>query len=357
MGKYEITIGDAKYEVEAPDFETANKDLKKHVQTEFNEKEAAEIEQQPAWQKPIQALSDVARVGTDTLAFGLPDYLAGGDQSARTAAARDRMGWAGTALDVGMLSRFLPTAVPKVVAALKGGPAARTAVGAATAAGEGAAYGAGTAATHDGDVGGDAGMGAVGGILGHGLGSAVNKVAKAFSPSDIPAATKILKVDHLKKPTNTQKIEATINKANEGVSGPTAQSQVQSGMKGLVLNAAPREFTPEQTRLMRKVYEPDLMTRGTKAVGNLLSDKMVAGGALASGGLLTMNPVAAAAIGGGMLAGGRALKAVSKGGTDEAVQNLRRTMHKQPKFKGPVSELEKARIANMMREGLLDYDD
>jgi len=344
------------YRTDAPTLEEAIKSVKEHVQKEFNTKEAKDIEASPAWQRPFQAIEDVARVGVDTVAAGIPDYLAGGDQSMKTAAARDRMGWAGTALDVGTAARFIPSLVPKAIKWAAGGPLARTVVGSTTAGGEGAVYGGVNAATHDQDVPTGAALGGVGGQIGHAIGSGVNRIVKAFSPSDIPKTTGILSTSGLKAPTNVQKIEAAINQSNQGTSGPQAQKQVQDKLKSLVVNAKPKEFTPTQTSLMKKVYEGDPATNVSREVGEFLNNKLLAGGA-GIGALATGSPLAAAAIGGGMLAGGKVLKGISQGGTEEAVQNLRRTMFKVPKFKGPVSEAEKARIANMVKVGLLSQQE
>jgi hypothetical protein len=51
------------------------------------------------------------------------------------------------------------------------------------------------------------------------------------------------------------------------------------------------------------------------------------------------------------------MKAVSAGGTQEAIQNLRRMMYGTPRFVGPVSEAAKVRFSNAARQLGLDLTD
>ena len=70
------------------------------------------------------------------------DYFAGDDSvSMSTKAAKDRTGWAGTALDVATAAKYIPTLVPRAVAAIGGGPGVRALTAGGTAAAEGGTLG------------------------------------------------------------------------------------------------------------------------------------------------------------------------------------------------------------------------
>lgn len=361
MGNYTLTDAKGKeYDVEAPSIEEATKGFKDWQQKQINDQYTKNAEEAPAWAKPLMAVQDAALSGIDTLSAGtVPwavDKLTGTEDATQaTAASKNRMGWAGTALDVGMLSRFLPSLAPKAIQYMKGGPAAKTIVGATTAAGEGAGVGAVTAATHDDDVPTGAGLGAAGGAIGQAIGSGINRVAKAFAPSDIPAATKITVLPA--KPTRTQIVESTVNNARSAASKSDSALAEQKALKDAfeALNTGPqgKALTPGQRALVEKIYQGDPATNASRVAGNFLGNKFLApaasaGVAAAAGGFIPGLLTA-----GGLAAGSRALKGISAGGTEDAVQNLRRTMAKHPKFVGPISVEERAKLANMVRQGLL----
>lgn len=75
--------------------------------------------------KALQALDDMARIGVDTASFGFADpaigYLTGENERAKTQAARERAGWAGTGMDVATAIETAPVALTgKVIGVGKG---------------------------------------------------------------------------------------------------------------------------------------------------------------------------------------------------------------------------------------------
>lgn len=159
---------------------------------------AARYEAMPAWQKPLQAADDTARLLASGLTFGYVDKLAGylgGEgteaERERTQQARDRAGAAGTAAEIAGA-----VAVPMAAAGEGVTLAGRLGTGGMTGAkgllarsalmgAEGAGYGALTAAGNDQDISEGAGYGAVGGALGNVAGEAISagvgKVAGLFN--------------------------------------------------------------------------------------------------------------------------------------------------------------------------------
>lgn len=69
--------------------------------------------------KALQAADDMARIGADTATFGFADpligNLTGNDERAKTNEARERAGWAGTALDVATAAATAPAMASKFV--------------------------------------------------------------------------------------------------------------------------------------------------------------------------------------------------------------------------------------------------
>lgn len=170
---------------------------------------AARYEAMPAWQKPLQAADDTARLLASGLTFGYADKLAGylgGEgteaERERTQQARDRAGAAGTAAEIAGA-----VAVPMAAASKGVTLAGRLGTGGMTGAkgllarsalmgAEGAGYGALTAAGNDQDISEGAGYGAVGGALGNVAGEAISagvgKVAGLFNKKpDIPSVEKL----------------------------------------------------------------------------------------------------------------------------------------------------------------------
>jgi hypothetical protein len=147
------------------------------------------LDERPWYSKLGEAADDTARLVADSATFGLADRLAGrmgGEgleaERAKTRAASDRAGWAGTAAQViGALGplgaaskvvRSLPGVSSAVQLGGKSGLAART----GAAAVEGAGFGAADAAGHDQDIAEGAKWGAVAGAAGNVAGEAASKV-------------------------------------------------------------------------------------------------------------------------------------------------------------------------------------
>jgi hypothetical protein len=151
--------------------------------------ESGSSDERPWYSKLGEAADDTARLVADSATFGLADRLAGhmgGEgleaERAKTKAASDRAGWAGTAAQVvgalgplGAISRVVRS-LPGVSSAVqlggKSGLAART----GAAAVEGGGFGAANAVGHDQDIVEGAKWGAVAGAAGNVAGEAVSKV-------------------------------------------------------------------------------------------------------------------------------------------------------------------------------------
>lgn len=152
----------------------------------------------PWYQDAAQAADDMVRLAAKGLTFGYADKLAGflgGEgteaERAKTAAAAERAGSAGTVAEIGgavttpmgLAGRGLTLAGRAGTGAMTGakGLAARTGLMGL----EGAGYGALTAAGHDQDIATGAAFGAAGGALGNvageGLSAGLSKAAGAFN--------------------------------------------------------------------------------------------------------------------------------------------------------------------------------
>jgi hypothetical protein len=120
-------------------------------------------------------------------------------------------------------------------------------------------------------------------------------------------------------------------------------------------------YSPGQVALLNKIAAGDPATNVARKFGNYLDNKIisgVAGGGVGLGVGAGAGPVAGLLSGlataGAVSGGANLLKRVSAGGTEEALQNLRRTMTRTPKYIGPVSQAERNRIRLMAQKGLLD---
>lgn len=366
MAKFEIVGADGiKYEVEADTVEKATADLKAYRQQEVNKKQAADIEASPAWAKPFVAAHDLGRGALDNLTLGglskAGDYFAGDDSvSMSTQAAKDRTGLAGTALDIATAAKYIPTAVPRVVGAVGGGPGIRSLVGATTAGAEGGVIGATEAALHDKDIGTGGLVGTLGGAVGHKVGemvgSGVNRVAKWWKGVDDALPQYNIR-DLSKNPNPQQRVNVANTRANDRLdlaSSPEARQKIIRDefqdvrtIPGKELN----KFTPEQRGLLNKVVKGDPGTNAAMKIGDFLDNKLAAIGTTAGGAALG-GPIMGAALAGGQLAAGKSLKSMSAAGTEEAAEALRRSLYSRiPKFVGPISDEQKALIGRMIRQG------
>jgi len=366
MAKFEITAPDGKrYEVEADNVDKANADLKAFRQQQVDTKQAADIEASPAWTKPFVAAHDLGRGTLDSLTLGglskAGDYLAGDDSvSMGTQAAKNRTGWAGTALDIATAAKYIPTAVPRVVGAVGGGPGVRSLVGATTAGAEGAAVGGLDAAARGQDIGQGTLVGGIGGAVGQKagelIGSGVNKVAKWWkgAKDDLP----VYKIRDLSKnPDPMQRVNVATTRANDRLDlaeSPLAKQNIIKDEFQDIRTIPGKElskFTPEQRTMLDKVVKGDPGTNYSRALGDFLDNKLAAIGTTA-GGTVLGGPIAGGLLATGQLTAGKALKKMSLEGTQEAAEDLRRSLYtKIPKFQGPISDEQKALIGRLIRQG------
>lgn len=196
---FEIKGPDGKtYEIDAPDENAAMSAFQGMNQPQSTPKTDRLPEDQPWYVDAAQAADDVARLAANGMTFGYADKIAGllGGQGteaerARSQAARERAGSAGTVAEIGGA-----IATPMGLAGKGVTLAGRLGTGAMTGAGglaartglmglEGAGYGALTAAGNDQDITTGAGIGALGGVggnlIGEALSAGASKIAGLFN--------------------------------------------------------------------------------------------------------------------------------------------------------------------------------
>lgn len=367
MSNFELTGPDGKvYDVEADDMSKAVKDLARYRQDQMNQSYTKEANEAPFWAKPFMAADDVARVGADTLSLGFLDkvldkYKGGDEQSLRTNAAKNRMGWAGTATEGAALAAALPTAIPKAVAAVGGGRAVRAATGALTGATEGAAYGGVSAAGHDQDVPEGSTIGGITGVFGPALGSAINKTTKKigetfFGKNYQPPPYRVEDISKIQNPSRIQQVSAAMTEATDKAAKQTNPIAKQKAYVDAFEEIPRRSLTKPQQEQLLRITQGDLGTDASRVIGKFLSDKMTmgtagVGAAAGSGGII---PGILAAAGTGIA--GNIVQRASLGGTKEAAETLRQMVYGTPQFRGPISEATKAKFAHIARQLGLDLN-
>jgi hypothetical protein len=370
-----VTVGGKEYDVfGASSVDEAFKHVQKSRQDALNQEYTKSAETMPEWAKPFVAAKDVGVGAVDTLSAGLVpwgiDKIRGDDAATmNTAAVKDRMGWAGTALNTGLFARAIPSAVTSAVKYMGGGPAAKTLVGSTVSGAEGATYGGVDAATHGQDPGTGMLVGGVGGAGGYNIGNNINKGWKWLRGiDDIPANAGVKVMP--KNPSNVDRAEITFNKAKANAARSddvlATQKAVASGAEKLAQTprgtGATPLYSPGQVRLLNKIAEGDPATNVTRKFGKYLDNKIIGAtaglGAGTAAGVGSSNPalgiLAGLATTGAVSGAANLFKRVSAAGTEEALQNLRRTMTRTPKYIGPVSLAERNRIRLMAQKGLLD---
>ena len=369
MGTFKIKTHDGEYQAEADSVEQAIKDVNAFRQDELQKRQAQTVESSPPWAKPFYAAQDVGRVGINAVGLGIPDFLSDkfsgtDEQRMLTEAAKRRMGWAGTAAEGAALVGALPTAVPKVVGMVGGGPAVRTLTGAVTGGTEGALAGGVTAATHDQSVPEGAGIGGATGVLGPLAGSIANKGVQKFNELFRGQTYAAPTYNVTKLGTNPDPMRrvnvATTKGEQEAARFPVSPSKQQSAIKSEFADLQSKNikgFSKAEKEALDKIVKGDPGTIGAEVIGKYLSDKIVTTGAgglagVSSGGVL---PGLMAAAGTG-LAGFGAKKA-ALAGTRESVQDLRRLLYGVDKFKGPISDTAKGKLAAAARQLGIDYND
>lgn len=264
MPRFEIETPQGRFEVEAPDMDTAVRALQggmsqqapESQQSQTLRSELSAMTQNPAkaaydrlpeWQKPMVAAKDILDLTANGATFGFGDKAVAAvrapftdksyeeelaDQRRQTQGARRRSGGAGLVAEVAGGVR-VPMSLANRGATLAGrfgtagmeglkGLGARTGLMAA----EGAGYGALTAAGNDQDIGTGAAMGAAGGALGNLAGEAISagvyKAAGAFNKKPPRMTAEELK---------TAAREAYKKAEDAGVVfTPTGVSQLQRGI-------------------------------------------------------------------------------------------------------------------------------
>lgn len=345
------------YDVEADTPDKAAKDFGAFRQDQMNQAFVSEADKAPFWAKPFMAGSDVGRVGIDTITQGwgdrFADYMKGNQESddteaMKTKAARNRMGWAGTAAEAATLAGALPTAVPKVVGMVGGGPAIRTGVAALTGATEGGALGTVNALGHKEDP-------TTGGVIGAATGGAMpliggllNKGAQKFNElrygqSYTPPPYNITTLG--KSPDRMQRVNVATTKAQDKSRTADNPLAEQSAYRSEFAKIPPRQFTPAQKEMLDQIVRGDFGTKASGKLGEYISDKLVAAGAMAGAGGWE-----GAGLAGLLTAGGHLLKKGSLGGTKEAAQNLRRSVYGYPQPPTPFSPNVSARTGAVARQ-------
>jgi hypothetical protein len=362
MPQYEIKIGDEVFEIDAPDFETAQKDLRRFRQDEHTAERQKQQGEAPFWAKPFAAAGDVAMRGIDTISAGtvpaLIDKFTGTDEATMNAeTARRNMGWAGVPMDIATAARFIPSLVGQV-GKLGGGPAARTVLQGTTAAAEGGLYGGVDAATHGRDAAPGAAIGAAGGVIGQAAGDLINKGVKYYRGIDdsVPRSN-IMRVPAGTTPTRVQRAEIATNQARNASAGRGTEAEqraLQNEFRDVAANNMSSFQPGAQQAALRKIYEGDPMTRFTRGTADVLENRMVGPGISGALGLATNSIPAALAAFGATQAGAQASRSLSAGGTREAVEDFRRLLANRAKFQGPMTPIMKRRLGKGATRGLLD---
>lgn len=358
MPEYVITLEDGtKWRVEGSSPEDANNALNEKRQQERNVKEQGEFRDLPTWQKPFKAADDLARTTADFLTAGQLDKMLGGENAARTEAARSRAGGADVAASA-VSALGLPTAVPRIAAAVGGGPIARGLVGTGVAGVEGGAQGAIQAAGHDRPIGPEAAGGAVLGGLAQGAAGAmsapVNWLAKQFGINALPQAVQIPKHPKAAKgqwesvPTPFQRVEHAAAKA-----GDDPAKIVREAKK-----ISPTGMAEEEASLLRQVQQGDPGTKAARAIRDAMHGRF--GQAMTGGGLIgaitTGNiPLMAASV--APLVAGPLASQSAKMGTRESMEALRRAMRGQSKYEGMLSPKAQAKMGQGLRTQWMEEEE
>jgi hypothetical protein len=297
-----VTMNGVTYNVEGTDDpEVAIKHATEFAQQDLNKKAQTEYDQ-AGMAKPLMAAEDVLRTTLDTATLGGADRFAnwmrppipGEPTHAQiTKAVRSRMGGADVAADVATTMAAAPTAVPKIVGMLGGGPIARALTGGATAATEG-------------------------GILGG---------TKAYI-QDKPIA------------------EGVTQGATAGAGG-----QAAAGLLTKPINAAANWFTGANKTL------PPITGAQFKQASKIVGDDPMTKVFSYLGGAASALPGMAAAASIphyiATKAGGKVADFIANQGRREKVDNMRRMVMGEPRVKGPLSDEEK--LALGLRGRFADY--
>jgi hypothetical protein len=358
MGSYKVTGPDGReFNVEADSIEDAHKGMLDHYQKEKNKDYQQDYDQAPWYKQPFMAAMDIGKSTTNALTAGTLDQgikqLTGWDSPADTTARRARAGTAADVADIAAVGRYLPSAVPKVIKSIGGGPIARSITGALTAGGEGAAYGGIQAGTSGEDVTQGAGISGILGAVGQSAAGAANKGLKWIRGIDdtVPKynITQIPKRNVT--PMDRVNVAANESKAAGELGGDVAeQAAARKAFQELRDSKFKKSFNKEQMAQMDKIVQGDKGTNWPGNLSSLVSPLAMAGGIGVGAGF--MGDSMATGILSGLAAGAgvKGMKKIGAQGTKEAVQDLRRMIYGVPKVHGPISPEERNKLGRMIRE-------
>ena len=337
-----------------------NPEFKAAAQQRMNQKSTQEGESAPFWAKPFMAADDVMRVGADAATFGLLDKgigaFTGKDEGMETAARRARMGWAAPAAEVVGAIGATPTLIPKLVAKVGGGPLARSITGVLGGAAEGAVGGGIDAATHGQSVIPGALSGAAFGAGGQTVGNIVNKTARTIKPHAEAPIYDLSKLPESRAPTAMDYVNKTAHDVDLAVKkGANVTTAARDKFADLTVNPIKGKFNKEQQGMLSRIVGGDpadqLYSKASGMVANPLLAPLT-GGIMGGGAgfMATQDPTTAAL---GVLAGiggPLAARGIARGGTKEAVQDLRRSVYNMPPRSDALSEKSKNDFAKLLRQ-------
>jgi hypothetical protein len=251
---------------------------------------------------------------------------------------------------------LLPSSVPRVAAAVGGGPLTRGLVGAATAGAEGGVYGGVDAATQGGDIPAGVLSGAVGGAAGQAVAQGVGQIANAGvkairGVNDAVPKNSMTVLPTGRTPTPMDYVNVAAAKAaavgvRKGAeagqeAAKTHFDKLLTGKDSKVIDPATGKasdrFTKTQQARMQDIVSGDPGSNSAEAVGDLLKNKLLAGAFGGGVGAASGGIIPGILTSGGTMGVGKMLTLDSAKGTQEAVDALRRLMYKKPAFKGPMS--------------------
>src|SRR3954468_3627287 len=139
MGKFEVTMPDgSRYVSDADTADQAHADVLHQWSQDSTEKASTLGKVHQFLSDPLNQVAHGITAGLFDKGF---DAVTGKNSADETAAGADRMGPVATVIARASGAVMLPSAVPRAVAAVGGGPLVRGLVGAGTAGLEGGAYG------------------------------------------------------------------------------------------------------------------------------------------------------------------------------------------------------------------------
>lgn len=344
MPTYTITRPDGVWEVDADSDTQATKKLSDSL---LKDKADAEYQSASNPGKAAMIMDDYMRNAAHGLTAGWfdkgLDYLTGGHNVEDTAKSTARMGPALTGVTRAGGAMLLPSGVAGTVARVGGGPIAKTVTGMLTAGAEGAGYGGAEALSQGDPLNTGAGSGAIGGMLGQGAAQVVrggvNTAAKAIQGiDDVPPIRKMFVPP--KSPTGKDLIDVATAKAQAAgaARGDLAEQAAQKQLLGKLSTGPNRsKMSPEQLRLIGKVTDPSIGEQATNALGGFLENKFVAGGLGATSGFASGGVLPGVLASGAAMGAGRMLRKDAAAATQEAVDNLRRTVYRKKRYMGPIS--------------------